>query len=206
MKTLEELVDVLVSCKMGIIFFGLGLTMTKGKHRNIDAAINLTRDLNSRTKFLIMPMRGHYNVTGANIVSTWQTGYPFAVDLSNGYPRYNPGETSSNDILNRGEADAMLVVASDPVAHFPKASSQQIAKIPLISIDPEVTPTTMLADVIIPPTFAGIETEGTAYRMDHVPLPLKKVVDPPKGFLSDQEILTKILQKVREIKKKSEIN
>lgn len=205
-KILEELVDVLVSCKMGIIFFGLGLTMTKGKHRNIDAAINLTRDLNSRTKFLIMPMRGHYNVTGANIVSTWQTGYPFAVDLSNGYPRYNPGETSSNDILNRGEADAMLVVASDPVAHFPKASSQQIAKIPLISIDPEVTPTTMLADVIIPPTFAGIETEGTAYRMDHVPLPLKKIVDPPKGFLSDQEILTKILQKVREIKKKSEIN
>jgi formylmethanofuran dehydrogenase subunit B len=202
---LEELVDVMVGCKMGIIFFGLGLTMSKGKHRNIDAAINLTRDLNSRTKFLIMPMRGHYNVTGANIVTTWQTGYPFAVDMSNGYPRYNPGETSSNDILNRGEADAMFVIASDPVAHFPKASSKQIAKIPLISIDPEVTPTTMLADVILPPAFVGIETEGTAYRMDHVPLPLKKVVEPPKGFLSDQEILRRILKKVREIKK-SDLN
>ena len=201
-ETLEQLADVLVGCKLGIIFFGLGLTMTKGKHRNIDAAISLTRDLNNRTKFLIMPMRGHYNVTGANIVTTWQTGYPFAVDLSNGYPRYNPGETSSTDILRRGEADAMLVIASDPVAHFPKASSKNIAKIPLISIDPEVTPTTMLADVILPPAFVGIETEGTAYRMDHVPLPLKKLVEPPEGFLSDQQILRKLLQKVRELKKR----
>jgi formylmethanofuran dehydrogenase subunit B len=201
-ETLEDLADVLISCKLGIIFFGLGLTMTKGKHRNIDAAINLTRDLNNRTKFLIMPMRGHYNVTGANIVTTWQTGYPFGVDLSNGYPRYNPGETTANDILQRNEADAMLVIASDPVAHFPKVSSKSIAKIPLISIDPEVTPTTMLADVILPPAFVGIETEGTAYRMDHVPLPLKKLVEPPEGFISDQEILRRILQKVRELKKR----
>ncbi|PVX24893.1 MAG: hypothetical protein CW716_09215 [Candidatus Bathyarchaeum sp.] len=178
--------------------------MSKGKHRNIDAAINLTRDLNNRTKFLIMPMRGHYNVTGANIVTTWQTGYPFGVDLSNGYPRYNPGETTANDILQRQEADAMLVIASDPVAHFPKASSKNIAKIPLISIDPEVTPTTLMADVIIPPAFVGIEAEGTAYRMDHVPLPLKKVVEPPEGFISDKEILSRILEKVREIKQKGD--
>jgi formylmethanofuran dehydrogenase subunit B len=38
--------------------------------------------------------------------------------------------------------------------------------------------------------------------MDHVPLPLKKVVDPPKGVLSDEEILTKILTEVKEIKSK----
>jgi formylmethanofuran dehydrogenase subunit B len=201
-ETLEDLVDVIVGCKLGIIFFGLGLTMTKGKHRNIDTAISLTRDLNNRTKFLIMPMRGHYNVTGADIVSTWQTGYPFAVDLSNGYPRYNPGETSAVDIFCRDEADATLVIASDPVAHFPRAASKNIAKHPLISIDPEVTPTTMLADVILPPAFVGIETEGTAYRMDHVPLPLKKLVEPPEGFISDQEILRRILQKVRELKKR----
>jgi len=200
-ETLEDLTDVMIGCKLGILFFGLGLTMTKGKHRNIDSAISLTRDLNNRTKFLIMPMRGHYNVTGADIVSTWQTGYPFAVDLSNGYPRYNPGETSVVDILCRDEADAMLVVASDPVAHFPRAASKNIAQHPLISIDPEVTPTTMLADVILPPAFVGIETEGTAYRMDHVPLPLKKVVEPPEGFLSDKEILQRILQKVRELKR-----
>ncbi|HDN63354.1 MAG TPA: hypothetical protein ENF56_05280, partial [Candidatus Bathyarchaeota archaeon] len=93
-KTLEDLADLMISCDLGILFFGVGLTMSKGKLRNVDAALSLVRDLNKRTKFLIMPMRGHYNVTGANVVFTWQTGYPYAVDFSLGYPRYNPGETS----------------------------------------------------------------------------------------------------------------
>jgi formylmethanofuran dehydrogenase subunit B len=53
----------------------------------------------------------------------------------------------------------------------------------------------------LPPAFVGIETEGTAYRMDQVPLPLKKVVEPPEGFLSDKEILQRILQKVRELRR-----
>jgi len=201
---LEDLADLMVNCKLGILFFGVGLTMTKGKLRNIDAAISLTRDLNKYTKFLIMPMRGHFNVTGANVVFTWQTGYPYAVDFSRGYPRYNPGETSAIDILRRGESDAALVVASDPVSTFPKDAVRNLIKNPLIVIDPEVTPTTLMADVVLPSTFVGIETEGTTYRMDHVPLPLKKIVDPPEGLLPDEEILQRILREVRAIKRKAE--
>lgn len=195
-KLLEDFADILIGCDFGIIFFGLGLTMSSGKNRNIDAALSLVRDLNQRTKFLIMPMRGHFNVTGANTVSTWQTGYPYAVDFSQGYPYYNPGETSVIDILRRGESDASLIVASDPVAHFPKTAIQHLVKNPLIVVDPLETPTSLMADVFIPSAFVGIEVEGTAYRMDHVPLPLKKVVDPPKGILSDEEILDKIIQRV----------
>ena len=81
---LEEIADAMISCSFGVIFFGLGLTMSKGKSRNIDAAISLTKDLNMRTKFAIMPMRGHFNVSGANTVFTWLTGYPYAVDFSLG--------------------------------------------------------------------------------------------------------------------------
>jgi len=199
---LEDLADLMISCEFGVLFFGVGLTMSAGKLRNIDAALSLTRDLNQFTKFLIMPMRGHYNVTGANIVSTWQTGYPYAVDFSHGYPRYNPGETSVTDILSRGEADAALIVASDPVAHFPKNAVENLVKNPLIVIDPETTATSLMADVVFPSAISGIEVEGTAYRMDMVPLPLKKVVKPPKGMLSDQQILQRILREVRRLKKK----
>jgi formylmethanofuran dehydrogenase subunit B len=197
-EILEEVADVMVGCKLGVLFFGLGLTMSAGKLRNVDAALHLTRDLNQRTKFLIMPMRGHFNVTGVNIVFTWQTGYPYAIDFSRGYPRYNPGETSVIDILCRDEADAGLIVASDPVAHFPRKAAQNLVKNPLVVIDPEVTPTTLMADVAFPSAFVGIETEGTAYRMDHVPLPLKKVVEPPKTCLPDREILQRILHKIRQ--------
>jgi formylmethanofuran dehydrogenase subunit B len=36
--------------------------------------------------------------------------------------------------------------------------------------------------------------------MDHVPLPLKKVVEPPEGILSDEVILKRILEEVQIIK------
>ena len=197
---LEEVADTLVNCEFGVIFFGMGLTQTRGKFRNIEVAISLIRDLNMRTKFAIMPMRGHFNVTGANVVSAWQTGYPFAVDFSLGYPRYNPGETTCMDILLRGENDASLVIASDPAANFPKRAVENMVKHPLIVIDPHMNATAILGDVVFPSAFVGIEVEGTAYRMDHVPLPLKKVVEPPKGILSDEEILNLILEQVRVIK------
>lgn len=198
---LEDVADAMVGCDFGVLFFGVGLTMSSGKLQNIDAAIALTQDLNYRTKFVIMPMRGHFNVAGSNIVYTWQTGYPFAVDFSQGYPRYNPGETSVIDILRHDEADASLIVASDPVSNFPKAAVQNLVKNPLIAIDPVISPTTMMADVVFPSSFAGIEDEGTAYRMDRVPLPLKKLVAPPETCLSDKTILQRILEQVRRIKR-----
>lgn len=198
---LKEVADALVNCEFGVIFFGMGLTQSEGKSRNIEVAIQLVRDLNARTKFVIMPMRGHFNVAGANIVLAWQSGYPYAVDFSLGYPRYNPGETSVVDILARKESDAALVVASDPAANFPKEAVEHLVKNPLIVIDPHMNATAMLADILFPSAFVGIEVEGTAYRMDRVPLPLKKIVDPPEGILGDEEILKKILEEVRIIKK-----
>ena len=197
---LEEVADSLISCEFGVIFFGMGLTQSAGKFRNIEVAISLVRDLNMRTKFAIMPMRGHFNVTGANVVSAWQSGYPYSVDFSLGYPRYNPGETSSMDVLLRGENDASLVIAADPGANFPKRAVQHMVSKPLIVIDPHMNATAMLGDVVFPSAFVGIEVEGTAYRMDHVPLPLKKVVEPPEGILPDEEILKRILEEVQLIK------
>jgi len=75
-----------------------------------------------------------------------------------------------------------------------------MVKNPLIVIDPHMNATSMLGDVVIPSAFVGIEVEGTAYRMDHVPLPLKKVVEPPEGILSDEVILKRILEEVQIIK------
>jgi formylmethanofuran dehydrogenase subunit B len=205
---LEELVDTLINCQFGVIFFGMGLTQSAGKFRNIEIAISLIRDLNMRTKFVIIPMRGHFNVTGANTVFTWQSGYPYAIDFSLGFPQYNPGETTVVDILLRKESDAALVIASDPVSNFPRKAAEHLVEAPLIVIDPHMNVTAMVGDVVFPSSIVGVEKAGTAYRMDHVPLPLKKVVEPPEGLLSDEEILRRILEEVRLIKsqKKKEAN
>lgn len=201
-EKLKELAETMKNAQFGVIFFGMGLTHSLGKHRNIDISISLVKDLNGFSKWIIMPMRGHWNVSGANVVFTWQTGYPYSLNFSMGYPRYNPGEFSANDVLNREEADAALVIASDPVSNFPKKANQWLGKIPLIAIDPHKTPTTLIADVVFPAAVNGIESVGTAYRMDCVPIRLRKVRDPPnENILTDAEILKRILNKVKELKK-----
>ena len=146
-------------------------------------------------------MRGHFNVGGANKVFTWTTGYPLGVDFTRGYPRYSPTENTGVEALIRHEADAMLVVASDPVAHFPRQAIDRMMQIPLITIDPHESLTVTVSDLHIPSSIVGIEEEGTAYRMDSIPRPLKRVVDPPQGVLSDVEILTGILERIKEATK-----
>jgi formylmethanofuran dehydrogenase subunit B len=202
MEDIVKLVDTLKSCNFGVIFFGMGLTQSLSHHRNVDAAICLVRELNDHTKFLLTPMRGHYNVAGANQVFTWQTGYAYSIDFSKGYPRYNPGEFSSVDLLMRNGIDASLIVASDPASNFPAAAVKNMFKHPLISIEPHHTPTSVNADVILPPAIAGIECEGTAYRMDNVPLRLRKVKEAPGECLTDKEILERLIEVVK--KKKGE--
>lgn len=200
METIKEMVATLKSCNFGVIFFGMGLTQTLAHHRNIDSAISLTRELNDHTKFLITPMRGHYNVAGANEVFAWNTGYAYSIDFSRGYPRYNPGEFSAVEVLIKDQVDASLIVASDPASNFPAASVKNMFKHPLIAIEPHITPTSAFADVVLPAAIAGIECEGTAYRMDNVPIRLRKVKEAPGECLTDKNILEKLLKKVKEKK------
>ena len=194
---LVRIAEMLRTCKFGMLLFGMGLTQSKSKYKNIDIALSLVNDLNTKTKFVVTPMRGHYNVTGFGQVCAWQTGFPTA-DLARGAPYYNPGEISANDLLMRDEVDAAMVIAGDAGAHFPGASIRNLAKVPLVQIDPYANATTEFADVVIPAAIVGIECEGTAYRMDGLSLRMRKLVE--SDYLSDEEILDRITEKVRTIK------
>jgi len=197
-EQIEQLLELCLETTFGVIFFGVGLTMSSGRHRNIDAAISLVADLNAKTKFSIMPMRGHGNVRGASAVFTWLTGYPFSVDFSRGYARYNPGEYTSVDILARKEVDAALILGADPGSHFPVSSARHLRDIPTTYISPHWAPTVELSQTVIPVAMSGVEVEGTVYRMDGVPLHLQKVVEPPEGIYSDEYILDQILERLKE--------
>ncbi|MGQ4871079.1 MAG: formylmethanofuran dehydrogenase subunit B [Candidatus Thorarchaeota archaeon] len=198
--TLSDMAESMKSARYGVIFYGLGLTQTRGRQRNVDAAVRLTQDLNRFTKWSMLPMRGHYNVTGANKTSVWTTGYPFAVDFSRGYPRYQPGEYTAVDLLRRREVDVLLNVAADPVAHFPRAAARHLRSIPIINLDPKQNMTSLIASVNIPTAMAGIECDGAVARMDGLPLYLRQIVPPPPGILPDREVLRMIRERVEEAK------
>ena len=197
-EQLVKLIETLKTAKFGAVFFGMGLTQSMGRYKNIDNAISLITELNSFTKYVIMPMRGHYNVTGFGQVCSWETGFASAVDFSRGAPYYNPGETTANDLLMRKETDAAMIIAGDAGAHFPADSVRHLAKIPVVQVDPYWNPTTEVANVVIPVAICGVEVEGTAYRMDGVSLRFRKMIEPTHP--TDIEILEKITERVREIR------
>jgi len=198
LSTWQDLMDRMKGARFGVIFFGMGVTMTRGKHANTEALLGLTRDMNRHTRFVCKPNRGHGNVTGADHVLTWRTGYPFGVSLSRGYPRFNPGEYTATDVLARKEADAALIVASDPMSNFSQQARDHLASIPYVSLDPKETPTSQRATVAFTVGAYGINVAGTTYRMDDVPIPLRPAFESP--YPSDQELLVGMEKRVKQLK------
>jgi formylmethanofuran dehydrogenase subunit B len=155
----------------------------------VATAIELTALLNSESKWSIMPMRGHFNVSGINTVCSWITGYPYGVDFARGYPRYNIGEFTGVDLARDKQIDAMFTIAVDPGAHWPGKCLERMAEIPLIACDVYKTPTTELANLVLPGTHDGIECGASVYRMDQVPIYMRKIMDPLPGLKESNAVM-----------------
>jgi formylmethanofuran dehydrogenase subunit B len=192
---LQELAGQMKACRFGVIHIGMGLTQTGGRDVNVGEVFTLVAELNQYTRFSVIPMRGHGNVTGADQVMAWQTGYPFAVSFNRGYPRYGPGEFTTVDLLARGEVDAALIIASDPAAHLPRVAARRLEQIPVIVLDPFPTLTAETARVVLPTACYGLDAAGTAYRMDSVPLRLRPVLSRQRP--TDEELLDRIIEAVQ---------
>ncbi len=196
LDVLQGMMERMKGSNFGAILFGMGLTMTRGKHVNSEAVLALARDMNEYGhRWVAKPMRGHGNVTGADQVVSWSTGYPFGVHLGRGYPRFNPGEYTTSDVLARGEADAAFIIASDPYSNFSQPARDHLKSIPSVVLDPKLSETARIATVAFTTATYGINTPGTVYRMDDVPIPLRPAFDSP--FKSDYEILKAIETSVR---------
>ena len=99
----------------------------------------LVRDLCQVTHAVSVTLRREANAAGAEDVLAWQTGYPSAVSFASGHPRSNPGELSAAAVLARGDADAALVVGSDPLGHLPQPAAEHLRAIPFVSVDVHAT-------------------------------------------------------------------
>jgi formylmethanofuran dehydrogenase subunit B len=156
LEQLQDLVDRMKRAKFGVFFFGMGLSMTRGKHMNSAAILGIS--------------------------------------FSRGYPRFNPGEFSTIDLLVRGDVDAALVLGADPGATMPQPAIDHLARVPTIVLDPKVTHSSRLARVHITTAVTGISAAGTGYRMDEVPLPLRPALKSP--YPTDEEVIRRIHQAV----------
>jgi formylmethanofuran dehydrogenase subunit B len=186
-KLLGQLAAQMSSCRYGAVFFGLGLAQRSIGHKNVEALLRLVDDLNDFTRFTARRLRIPGDVTGADAVLCWLTGFPFAVNLSRGYPRYNPGEYTANDLLERGEADSCLFVGSEAFRDLSPRAQRAVTSVPTIALDYPNTETPFAPTVQFTTAIYGIHAPGTAYRMDEVPIPLRRLV--PSSFPTDDEVL-----------------
>jgi formylmethanofuran dehydrogenase subunit B len=187
---LQDLAERMKSCRSGVILFGLDLARSGPGHLNVEALLRLVTELNAYTRFYARRMRVPGDVAGADSVLAWQTGYPFSVSLSRGYPRYNPGEYSANEMLERGEVDACVLVGSEGVANLSPAAQASLGQVPVIALDYPMVDSTPAPAVRFTTAVYGIHCRGTAYRMDEIPIPLRPVLT--SQYPSDGEVLQQI--------------
>jgi formylmethanofuran dehydrogenase subunit B len=191
---LKQLVTQMKSCRYGVVFFGLGLAQTGLGHANVEALLRLVEDLNEFARFTARRLRIPGDVAGADSVLCWLTGFPFAVNFSRGYPRYNPGEYTANELLERGEVDACLFVGSEFFSELSPKAQQAVQQMPAVVLDypnaaPPFEPTARISTAIY-----GVHNPGTAYRMDEIPIPLRPFLST--SLPTDEQVLTAIARRM----------
>lgn len=187
LEVLADLAARMKSCRTGVVFFGRGLSLGPVGHADVEALLRLTMELNAFTRFYARRMRIYGDVAGADSVLTWQTGYPFSVNLARGYPRYSPGEYSAEACLSRGEVDACLLVGGEGIRTLSDKARARLEQIPTVVLDYASAERLMEPNVRFTTAVYGIHRSGTAYRMDEIPIPLRGFL--PSPLPSDDEVL-----------------
>jgi formylmethanofuran dehydrogenase subunit B len=191
---LKQLVTQMKNCRYGVVFFGLGLAQTGLGHANVEALLRLVEDLNQFSRFTARRLRVPGDVAGADSVLCWLTGFPFAVNFSRGYPRYNPGEYTANELLERGEVDACLFVGSEFFTELSAEAQRAARQMPTVVLDypnaaPPFEPTVLISTAIY-----GVHNPGTAYRMDEIPVPLRPFLST--SLPTDEQVLAAVARRL----------
>lgn len=186
-KNMLELASILKKAEFGAIFAGLGLTYSIKDDFDI-----LTSLATLLPNFNIMPMVGHYNMRGFNESLFKETGFVNKVKFNEKAAHDN--KYAFAEVLKSKTIDALIVIGSDPLSSLPRSLVTLLATIPIVCIDPCITMTSKIASVTIPSAVSGIESGGTAIRMDGKVIELSKIIK--SNYLTDEEILERLMEAV----------
>ena len=173
---LVDLVDRLMKARYSSLVYDAEPSGLPASQLRTEALVALTQALNGPSRAALTPLRAGGNRSGIEALSTWQTGFPFAVDFSRGFPRYLPDESASR-LLAGGGIDLVLLAGSPATVPEPVRAALRSAQV--VAIGPRVSEASPGYDVAVDTGIAGIHEEGTAYRMDDVPIPLRLAFSGP---------------------------
>ena len=194
---LKRLLIQLTNSENGVIFIGQGIVGSSGNTETLQELLELVQMINAKQqkgRISVMMLGGHYNMTGFEHIALSTYGKNHSLQFSGGVVV----ETSESIIskIAKTDFDCSIIVGTDPISHLPWKLSKQLVSKPIILIENKRSATFNVADVIIPSAVTGIECGGLAYRLDHVPLEVHQIVNPPNDVISDEEILSQLIKEV----------
>ncbi|MHA2006159.1 MAG: formylmethanofuran dehydrogenase subunit B [Promethearchaeota archaeon] len=192
---LKRLLLHLTGAENGIIFVGQGILNSKANIEVIHELLELVQMINAKQqkgRISVIMVGGHYNMVGFEQVALSLYGKNHSLQFSNN----KLTETTDTIIskIDNIDFDYSIVVGTDPISHLPWKLSKKLRSKPLILIDNKKSATSRIADIIIPTAVTGVECDGLAYRLDHVPLELHTILNPPTNIESDEKILSKLIE------------
>ncbi|MBY8986380.1 MAG: formylmethanofuran dehydrogenase subunit B [Candidatus Lokiarchaeota archaeon] len=192
---LRRLLIQLTNAENGVIFIGQGIVNSTLDSNVIKELLELVQMINAKQqkgRMSVMMLGGHYNMAGFDQVALSLTGKNQSLQFVN-----NQLVETSNTIISKiatDDFDCSIIVGTDAISHLPWELSKKLRSKPLILIDNKKSATFSVADIVLPSAITGIECEGLAYRLDHVPIALNKIVNPPKDIISDEKILSRLIE------------
>ena len=195
---MKRLLQHLSGAEYGVIFVGQGLLTPQKNSNLINELLDLVQMINTkqeRGRISVIMMGGHFNMTGFDHVALSMYGKKGALQFKDNHILET--EDSIISTIENEDFDCSIFIGTDPISHFPMSLSSKLAKKPIILIDNRNSATYQLASIVLPTAITGIECSGLAFRLDHIPLELKKIINPPSKIPSDEEILIQIIQKLK---------
>jgi len=186
----KKLAEFLSQANFGVIFFGRGATYNQGL-AVLDELGRLAARLGEKQPFVLFPLSGDFNSHGLYHLLLNELGVPEAPDFG-----HEHGLLTSAAPVDFGEYDAILVLGADLFWFLPEEQSLalQSRQVPVVSLSPFANRTTACSRVVFPVALAGLEAAEVAYRMDGLPLVLKKVL--PTALPSHREVLLDLMKAI----------
>lgn len=197
-EDMRRLLQQLGGAEYGVIFVGQGLLTPLENSNLITELLELVNIINSKQqkgRISVMMMGGHYNMVGFDHVALSMYGKNGAIQFKDNHFT-NTDDTLITKIQNE-DFDCSLFIGTDPISHLPFSLSSKLVKKPIILIDNHKNASYEFANIVLPTAITGIECDGLAYRLDHIPIEVKKIINPPNKIPTDADLLTQIIQKIK---------
>ena len=167
---IDALAERCKKAKYGVVVWAPSSLKSAHAELAIEQFTGLVKDLNQETRFAGLALGGGEGATTAGAVCTWISGYPLRVSYGSGAPDYDPYRWDISRMLEHGEGDLLVWIASISPKLAPPPT-----KIPTVVLG---TPglTVKKPSVFIPVGTPGLDHAGRLARVDAVvTLPLKNL-------------------------------